>query len=83
MENNVLIKDEQALGTDQLLKLTTLVYFKEALVNQQFETCKELIETAKTIGVNAGEITAVIAEYLNASHQGKPKTNRLHTIKEV
>ena len=51
MENNVLINEEQALGTDQLLKLTALVYLKEALLAQEFETCRELIDTAKKLGI--------------------------------
>ena len=51
MENNVLLNEEQALGSDQLLKLTALLYLKEALVAQEYETCQELIDTAKNLGV--------------------------------
>jgi len=77
MENNVLIKDELDLGTDQLLKLTALVYLKEALVNQKYETCQELIATARNLGIDEGEINAVIAGYLNADNPGRQKANRL------
>jgi len=77
MENNVLLNEEQALGTGQLLKLTTLVYLKEALVSQKYETCQELIDTAKNLGVDQGDIKAVITDYLNAGNPGKIKTNRL------
>jgi len=83
MENNVLVNEEQALGTDQLLKLTALVYLKEALVTQKFEACQELIDTAKQVGVDQGDINAVITDYLNAGNPGKQKTNRLRTYKEV
>jgi len=83
VENNVLIKDEEALGTDQLLRLTALVYLKEALVEQKYETCQELIDTAKNVGVNPGDITAVITDYLNAGNPVKQKTNRLRIYKEV
>ena len=77
MENNVLVKDEQALGTDQLLKLTALLYLNEALIAQEYETCRELIDTAKKVGVNQGDISAVIADYLNANNPGNRKANRL------
>ena len=81
MENNVLVNDDQALGANQLLKLTTLVYLKEALVNQKYETCQELIDTAKNLGVTSGDISAVIADYLNADNPGRQKTNRLRSYK--
>jgi len=79
MENNVLVSEEQALGTDQLLKLTALVYLKEALVAQEYETCQELIDTAKKVGVNTGDISAVIADYLNADNPGRQRGNRLRS----
>ena len=74
MENNVL--EEQALGTDQLLRLTALLYLNEALAAQQYETCTELIDTAKKLGVDQGDITTVITDYLNANNPGKQKGNR-------
>jgi len=77
MGNNVLINEEQALGTDQLLKLTALVYLKEALVTQKYETCQELIDTAKDLGIDSGEISAVIEDYLKTNNPGKTKTNRV------
>ncbi len=70
---------EQALGSDQLLKLTALLYLKEALVDQRFESCRELIDTAKNVGVSQGDISAVIADYLNAGNPGRQKTNRLRS----
>jgi len=80
MENNVLLSPEQALGSDQLLKVTALLYFKEALVAQEYETCQELIGTAKNLGVDPGDISAVIVEYLNPSKPGKQKANRLRSL---
>ena len=77
MKNNVLLNEEQALGTDQLLKVTALVYLQEALVAQKYETCQELIDTARELGVDPGGISAVIADYLNANNPGKQKANRL------
>ena len=54
----------QALGSDQILKLTALLYLKEALITQEYESCQELIDTAKNLGANPGDISAVIAGYL-------------------
>ena len=92
MKNNVLSNQEQALGTVQLLKLTALVYLSEALIAQEYETCQELIDTAKDLGVDPREISAVIADYLsaqggfatggNGDNPGKKKTNRLRSYKE-
>ena len=69
--------EQKALGTDRLLKLTALVYLKEALIAQEYETCQELIDTAKSLGVTPGDISAVIADYLNADNPGKQKTSRV------
>jgi len=82
MENNVQLIEEQALGTDQLLKLTALVYLKEALVAQKYETCQELVDTAKNLGIDPGDISAVIADYLNAGNPVRQKGNRLRLLKE-
>ena len=79
MEKNVQLIEEQALGSDQLLKLTALVYLKEALVAQAFETCQELVGTARELGVEAAEISAVIAEYLNAGNPVRQRRNRLRS----
>ena len=77
MKNNVLLNEEQALGTDQLLKLTALVYLKEALEAQAYETCRELTDTAKKLGIDPGDISAVIAEHLKAGDPGRQKASRL------
>ncbi len=79
MENNTLLSNEQALGSDQILKVTALLYLKEALIKQEYESCRELIDTAKNLGVDQGDISAVIAEYLNADNPGRQKTSRLRS----
>jgi len=79
MENNALLNQGQALGSDQILKVTALLYLKEALIAQEYESCQELIDTAKNLGVNAGDISAVIADYLNANNPGRQKGNRLRS----
>jgi hypothetical protein len=76
MKNNVLLNDGQASGADQILKVTALLYLKEALITQKYESCRELIDTAKNLGADQGDISAVIAEYLDADNPRKQKGNR-------
>ena len=83
MKNNVQFNEQQALGTDQLLKVTVLLYLQEALIAQEYETCQELIDTAKNLGIDSSDISAVITDYLNANNPGREKTNRLRVYKEV
>jgi len=83
MENNVLINPDQALGADQILKVTALLYLKEALVAQKYEECRQLIDTAKDLGVGPGDISAVIADYLNAGNPSRRGISRLLSNKEV
>jgi len=53
------------------------LYLKEALIAQEYESCQELVDIAKKLGVNPGDISAVIADYLNADNPGKQKTSRV------
>ena len=75
-QNNVLLNGEEALGSDQILKVTALLYLQEALVAQQYEICRELIDTDKTLGVEQSDISAVIAEYLTANSPTGHRQNR-------
>lgn len=43
---------------------TVLLNFQQALVKQEYEACKKLIDDAKLSGIDQGEIDAVIATYL-------------------
>ena len=80
MKDNALLNQGQALGSNQILKVTTLLYLKEALVTQEYESCQELIDTAKNLGVSPGDISAVIADYLNANNPGRQKGNRVRSF---
>lgn len=77
MENNALLNQEAAFGADQLVKVTALLYLKEALVNQEYETCPDLIDTARKLGVDPGDISALIKEHLDTDARLKLKANRL------
>ena len=77
MENNVLIKEQQAQGAESILKVTALLYLKEALLAQQYESCPGLIDAAKDLGVSQGEITDLISDHLKARSPGRREANRL------
>ena len=77
MKNNALLNQEEVFGADQLVKVTALLYLKEALVNQEYETCPDLVESAKKLGVDPGEISALIKGHLETDVRLKPKANRL------
>ncbi len=47
---------------DRVLKATSLLYLKDALLDQRYEECAELIQTAKGFGAQPGEINRIIAE---------------------
>lgn len=44
------------------VKLTALLYLKEALLNQQYENCQEFIEIAKEFGAQDFEIQNLLED---------------------
>ena len=44
------------------IKLTALLYLKEALLNQQYENCREFIEIAKEFGAQDFEIQNLLED---------------------
>jgi hypothetical protein len=44
------------------VKLTALVYLKEALLNERYEECFELIQTAKEFGAQRTEIENLLED---------------------
>ena len=63
--------NNKSKAPDELLKTTSLLYFKEALRNQQFEQCPTLIKTAKRFGAQNADIRKVIDEYNNGGKTGR------------
>lgn len=55
---------------NNVVKATALLYFKEALAKQEYESCKELVGIAKKLGAQQGEIDAAIASYLRGEKPG-------------
>ena len=64
MKENIVFKNEKkkSIARDEVLKVTSLLYFKEALFNEEYEDCKELIRLAKWFGARKGDIRRVIAD---------------------
>ena len=60
VENNATLNEEQAVTSNEIFKVTALLYLKEALLAQEYESCKELVEIAKKFGVQQGEIDEAI-----------------------
>lgn len=77
MNNNAVANNQHsdAVVYDRVLKATSLLYFKDALVNQRYEDCAELVRAAKSFGAQPGEISRVIAEATGAD-TGQNGANR-------
>jgi len=72
MRNNVVFTNtNKPTAPDALLKTTSLLYFKEALRNQQYEQCAELIRSAKKFGARQSEIRKVIVGHLIRGRIGR------------
>ncbi|MCA9409047.1 MAG: hypothetical protein H6755_03250 [Candidatus Omnitrophica bacterium] len=84
MERNLIFKKRKKRSNpDEILKVTALVYLKDALATERFEECAELIVKAKEFGADPSEINSIITRYvdqvrtsLNSAADNKAK-NRL------
>jgi len=69
MKNNLTTRTKNVTSTfnaDDVLKITSLIYLKEALKTQRYEECSGLIRDAKSFGAKQSEINAVLAGYNKA-----------------
>ena len=76
--NNTVVNNQpnDLVVYDRVLKATSLLYFKDALLNQRYEDCAELISSAKSFGAQPGEICRIIAEAtgMNTGQNGAYRT---------
>ena len=49
---------------DEALKYTTLLYLGEALDNERYEECPDLIRSAKRFGATSSQVRKTIARHL-------------------
>ncbi|OGX06290.1 MAG: hypothetical protein A2Z88_00580 [Omnitrophica WOR_2 bacterium GWA2_47_8] len=52
------------INNSDTLKVTALLYFKEALAQERYEECAELIQAAKNFGVEQDEVKGIINEHV-------------------
>ncbi len=65
MRDDVIASDQNGSRVaDGVLKATSLIYFKETLVNEQYEDCADFIRTAQAFGAQQSEISRIIAEVI-------------------
>jgi len=66
MREHLIFKNEnnKPILKDDTLKITALLYLKEALITEQYEKCAELIRKAKRFGAQQEDISHVIAGYV-------------------
>ena len=76
MKSN-LVLNQAALSNqfDRTLKATALIYLEEALRNERYEECAQLIRNAQRFGAKPGEITSVIGGVVNARRNGRGRLN--------
>lgn len=72
---------------EDALKVTALLYLGEALEEERFESCAELIATALELGASQSEISETITLYVQGrrstkSSEAKVQQNRLRVLME-
>ena len=80
MRNDTFLKDNGPITSEEILKVTALLYLKEALRKEQYEGCPELIRTAKGFGARQSEVRKVIVEYIGTV-KGRFPRNRITNVK--
>ena len=53
------------IASNRTLKVTALLYLREALLRERYEEAAELIRKAKRFGAEQDDIQDVIAQYVN------------------
>ena len=73
MKNTLFQKEASLLSpSDSFLKVTALLYLKEAVLKEEYESCDELAENARNYGADEGEIREVLAAAVQEK-RGGPK----------
>jgi hypothetical protein len=64
MKEHIQIQTQVGVGSyfAHPVKLTALLYLKEALLHENYEECPELIQTAKEFGAREGEIANLLED---------------------
>jgi len=71
MKNNLTFNNEgNKLTAANTLKATALLYLKEALLKERYETCADLIQRAKRYGATQNEISLALLEHMRGLKTG-------------
>ena len=68
---NVENKTGRLIAPDEVLAATALFYFEDALIDERYEECGELLQSAREFGATQSDISAIIAEFLTSA-RGSP-----------
>lgn len=65
MGNNTVVENNETriLNADRVLKVTALQYLKEALCQERYEDCAELVRAAKLFGAQPDDIRVVLTGF--------------------
>ncbi len=63
MKNDIVIENNETRtwGADRVLKVTALQYLEEALAQERYEDCAELVRAAKQFGAQPNDIRVILA----------------------
>ena len=75
MGNKTVVKNNETrtLNSDAVLQVTALQYLKEALGQERYEECAELVRAAKMFGAQPGQIRAVLTGNARGAQGGRSK----------
>ena len=72
MGNSTVVRNKEGpLAADDTLKVTALLYLREALDTERYEDCPGLIQTAEELGALPNEISELLAEYVRTLKAGR------------
>lgn len=66
---------QKSSNHDQILKVTALLYLKEALIKEEYEDCSNLIQNAKDFGAEDKEISELILQHIRGIKGKQKKMN--------
>lgn len=66
-----LVNNKRNVTPDETLKVTTLLYLKDALIEEKYEEVPALIKAAKRYGAKQSEIKKEIIKYVRRLQRGQ------------
>jgi len=78
MRNNLIFnnKNTKTVRPDEMLKTTALIYLTDSLVQEDYESCSEIIDRAKKFGASRTEISRLITGFIKGINNGQKTSNK-------